>query len=107
MCNYQTYPPLKLIIMSQRTFVRDLPKNANLKGLKLRTKTGVIGYYFSSTEALVFFNNIPEDRVHEGRLYPQVLAKPDIILGWEVINDDNISVNCDKLTDLKYIINEL
>lgn len=92
--------------MSQRTFVKDLPKDANLKGLKMRTKTGVIGYYFSSTPDIVFFNNIAEDKVLQGRLYPQVLAKGDIIMSWEVIHDDSIQVNCDKLTDLKYIINE-
>lgn len=92
--------------MSKRTFVRDLPKNTNLRGLKLKTKTNVIGYYFSSTNDLVFLNNVVGNLVNENRLYPQILAKPDIICDWEVISDESIIPNCHLLTDLKYTINE-
>jgi hypothetical protein len=90
-----------------RKFIKDLPKNSNLVGLKVKTITGVIGYFFSSTNDVIFLNDHADGQMNsEKRLYPQVLSIPEKVLEWEVIEDNRVHCNCHTLTDLKYILNE-
>lgn len=86
--------------------VKDLKSNteADLKGKKLRTTNGVIGYFFSESRSVAFFNPVPDDTAVRERLYPQVFEKREDMLEWEIV-DEKVKVNCDVLTSLKYIIN--
>lgn len=84
--------------------VRDVGSETELKGLKLRTPKGVVGYYFSRFSGGVLFNAVPGENAVE-RLFPQVAAKIKDVLNWEIVGD-GVRVNCDSLTSLKYTVNE-
>lgn len=85
--------------------VKDLSPNKPLKGLKMRTKKGVIGYYFSTFDTGIFFNDVQGESTDKGKLFPQILMKPDDILQWDIM-DDYIPTNCDSLISLKHTIND-
>lgn len=88
--------------------VKDLPSHEEkaLKGLKLRTKTGVIGYFFSEFQQGVFFNPVKDETAVRERLYPQLFDKREDILEWEIV-DDNVRANCDIFTSLKHTISPI
>lgn len=85
--------------------VKDLPANERLEGKKLRTKKNVVGYYHSRASDIVFFSDVKGALNEDGRLYPQIMLNSNIIKDWEVIEDDNVMVNCDKKTELKFTTN--
>lgn len=78
--------------------IKELPKGTNLGGLKVKTPKGVIGYWKSQWGAGVWLSDGKTTRI-----YPQFVDKLEDVLEWDVDVTDKI--NCDKLTDLKYIDN--
>lgn len=90
--------------------VKDLKKGSVLKGKKIKTPNGVIGYYFSSFNSGVFLSEVQEENVQpgteQGRLYPQIANNVKDVLEWEIIEDESVKVNCGSLTGIKHTINK-
>jgi hypothetical protein len=88
--------------------VKSLPKGIELKGKKLKTPNGVIGYYFSSFNSGIFLSEVPEGQegTDKGRLYPQIADSIKDVLDWEIIEDESVKVNCNVLTSLQHTINK-
>lgn len=80
--------------------IRDLKGDESLYMKKIRTPTGVVGYYKSQWGYRDGKAGVWLSTGNDGVIYPQFINKLEDILDWEVTNDD---VNCDKLTDMKYI----
>lgn len=76
---------------------------SNMEGVKLKTGKGVVGYYVSSANNIVFFSDVIGEGTDVGRLFPQVVVNPDDVLDWEMTEE---AVNCESLTSLRYILNE-
>jgi len=80
--------------------IKDL-KDISLSGIKVKTPTGVVGYWksqwgYAEGKAGVWLSDGKTSVV-----YPQFLDKLSDALEWECyVNDD---VNCHELQDLKYI----
>lgn len=86
--------------------IADLPEGYEMRGLKIRTKNGVVGYYVSTFNQGIILSQIPNPKEGEDRLYPQVVETPDNWKQWEIIQDENVKTNCNTLTSLKYTLNK-
>lgn len=76
------------------TKLKDLPKDSSLNMLKVKTSTGVIGYWksqwgYPDGKAGVWLSNGESDRI-----YPQFLDSLEDALEWEVTDEP---VNCDEI----------
>lgn len=82
-----------------------------LKGKKVRSPKGVIGYFASMGNCVVLLSKVahnitPEEgKKDETLLYPQVVEKNEDILNWDVIESEDVFVNCADLISHKYIFN--
>ena len=90
--------------------VSDLPSNVRLTGAKIKTSKGVVGFVISQFEQGLMLSTFPfkDYQSKEGddkRLYPQVVESLEDIKSWEIIEDDKVLCNCDKLTDHDHIMN--
>lgn len=83
--------------------INELLPDSPLQGLKVKTKKGVVGYYFSQFAQGVFLSCV-KNETNEGRLFPQVVHNFEDVQLWEVVGED-VGVNCDVLTQIQYIIN--
>ena len=81
--------------------IKDLTdKKQSLAGLKVKTPTGVVGYWRSQWSKGVWLSS---GRPTDNRIYPQFVDSLKDCSEWEVHVDDEI--NCDKLQSLKFIDN--
>jgi hypothetical protein len=78
--------------------IKELPKDTNLGGLKVKTPKGVVGFWKSQWQVGVWLSDGESSQV-----YPQFVNELEEVLEWEVNVDDG--PNCHKLTDLEYIDN--
>lgn len=81
--------------------IKDLDLKVSLGGIKVKTPTGVIGYWksqwgYSEGKAGVWLSDGKTNRI-----YPIFLEKLQDAMEWEIA-DENEKPNCDKKTDMKY-----
>jgi hypothetical protein len=86
--------------MKPGTKIKDLPKNTDLKNLKVKTPTGVVGYLKSQWGYPVGKAGVWLSNGRDTQIFPQFLDALTDVLEWEVTEDE---VNCDKLCDLEHI----
>jgi len=77
--------------------IKDL--KGDLNGIKVKTPTGVVGLWKSQWAKGVWLSNGKSSQV-----YPQFVDELKDCLEWEITKDD---VNCHKLTDMKFIDNQV
>ena len=80
--------------------VKELSQHRSLSGIKVKTPTGVVGYWKSQWghtdgKAGVWLSDGKSDR-----MYPQFINSLQDALEWECDIEDE--VNCHELTDLEY-----
>lgn len=66
--------------------IRDLPAKTNLKGLKVKTTDGIVGYYVSKERKTVFLSA----STTEEKLYPIHVPDPELVNNWEVNVEDPV-----------------
>ena len=79
--------------------IKNLKDNPNMRGIKVKTLSGVIGYWKSQWEKGVWLSDNKTTQI-----YPQLIDDLRDCLEWEIAEEDE-EVNCNKLRDLKYIDN--
>lgn len=77
--------------------IKDLPKNASLADIKVKTPNGVVGFFKSQWNKGVWLSD-----GKSSRLYPQFVDDIRSCMNWEITEEE---VNCHKLTDMKHIDN--
>lgn len=77
--------------------LKELKGQQSLKGQKVKTPTGVVGFWLSQWDKGVWLTMTPKS---QGRVYPIFVNALTDCLEWEITVDP---VNCNTLTDLKYI----
>jgi hypothetical protein len=90
--------------------IKDLPENVRLIGAKVKTSKGVIGFVINEFDNGIMLSTFPYKQYQqldgdEKRLYPQIIENKDDMKDWEIIPDNNIICNCDKLIDHDHIMN--
>lgn len=83
--------------------VKELNENEPLKGKKVRTPKGVIGYYIGYRGGVALLESMRPEDIVEGKVYPQIVRNEKDIREWGVA--DEYPVNCHLRTKLKDIDN--
>ena len=77
--------------------IKDLDRGKSLENTKVKTPKGVVGYWKSQWSKGVWLSDGKSSRI-----YPQFVDQLADCFEWDITEDE---VNCDVLTDMKYIDN--
>lgn len=78
--------------------IKDLPKGTNLRGIKIKTPNGVVGYWYSQWHKGVWLTK----SITDSRMYPQFVNELKECSNWEITED---KVNCHIRTEYEAINN--